>query len=143
MTRACSTGWGISARALKSHSPQNPTMWLVVQGMYLTIYGCILVYMGNLITVMAVATRDGDNETLGNAIKAGMAAAGVESCCLIALPTMTVEQRAALVTLMGEQAVAILELDVEWRCVGCGSSEGRYDNGEACDTCVMASFADG
>lgn len=29
-----------------------------------------------------------------------------------------------------------------WRCEGCGAREGRYDNGAACEKCVMLSFAE-
>lgn len=32
---------------------------------------------------------------------------------------------------------------VTWRCEGCGRTDGRYDNGDACEECVLNSFAEG
>lgn len=29
-----------------------------------------------------------------------------------------------------------------WTCAGCGATTGRYDSGEACETCVTQSFAE-
>lgn len=29
-----------------------------------------------------------------------------------------------------------------WRCSGCGATEGRYDGGDACERCVLESFAE-
>ncbi len=30
----------------------------------------------------------------------------------------------------------------DWACIDCGATTGRYDNGDACTDCVMASFAE-
>lgn len=29
-----------------------------------------------------------------------------------------------------------------WACGGCGATTSRYDNGDACETCVLESFAE-
>lgn len=29
-----------------------------------------------------------------------------------------------------------------WACIECGTATDRYDNGEACETCVLTSFAE-
>lgn len=40
------------------------------------------------------------------------------------------------------EAVVFIRATEVWECSGCGTTEGRYDNGEACEKCVMDSFAE-
>jgi hypothetical protein len=37
-----------------------------------------------------------------------------------------------------KSTAAIDQHRLEWVCAGCGGTTDRYDNGDACDACVMA-----
>lgn len=64
--------------------------------------------MNHLVTVMAVATPDGDDETLGNVIRAALESAGAHGVTVLVLTEVTL-LRPALEELFGVEAVDILE----------------------------------
>lgn len=41
-----------------------------------------------------------------------------------------------------QSTAAISQNRLEWICSGCGATEGRYDGGDACERCVLESFAE-